>query len=207
MDQKNSIVSDSIVEGLVSLIPGIGPMLGPTGKKIADLLVGEHVRRISVAMRAAEELSTLKREELEEELVARPEAWPLLIRVLQMAGQNGHDHMLRVIGQSLARGLGDETRRFEEELLLVAIGDLLPVHFHVLKAVAERDDPETGMIPAEVQTSTGLTLPTVSAALAALLSHGLFQNPYSGYGGGEFYKENDLGEVALRAFAEAIVER
>jgi len=112
-----------------------------------------------------------------------------------------------VMGQSLARGLGEEPRRFEEELLLIAIGDLLPVHFHVLKAIAGRSDPATGVTPAEIHTSTGLTLSTVSAALAALLSHGLLQNPYGGYGGGECYMENDLGEVALRVFLEATTAR
>ncbi len=100
-------------------------------------VLAEQARLRSTALRAAERSSGLTREEISDALVAYPDLVPLVSRVLWMAGMNGHDEILEVLGGVLGSILLTPDDTEEAELILAGIGDLKRIHLQVLRRLGE----------------------------------------------------------------------
>lgn len=172
---------------------------GSTIRSFSRLVIAEHHRRTSVALAAAESLTGLQREELEDWIAAAPEAVPLVVRVLHAAGNSGNDRTLRALGAALGRAYEEPSQRGRQELIVMALEGMTDEHIDVLAvSTTERQTPQeiaeklSGHVEPEL----------VAMALASMMPRGLYGNPYGGYGGGEAWALSVLG-VAVRDAAVA----
>lgn len=190
--------------------------LGPAGRAVVlDLLdlVGvpsetlrllegaarkERARRVSVALRAAEDLTARSREELTLMASDSPEMLSLTIRVLLAAGNSGNDAVLQMLGQSLGRAFSTESATGEQELLVSAIEGLTKEQLIVLAACDASPRPMNEV----VERCAGKLCPElVEMATMSLVPRGMFDNPFGRFGGA-FYPLSALG-VAVRDAAIA----
>ena len=208
------------VDAAMALVGSLAgaPLLGPAMRPFSAPLIAEHDRRISVALLAAEQLSGLPREALAEKISADPRHVQALTRFLFAAGQNGHDEILRIIGASLVRNVealemgGSEDSLVEENMVLIALQDLTPLHVQVMTVIRDLNRPPEGMSQDETHVAreshvTALvdTSPRVSRfLLASLEANGLISHPnrYGDDEDSEFYGISELGELVLQAAAQ-----
>ena len=158
------------------------------------LVVGEHGRRVSKALAAAESLTGLSREELADWVTATPESVPLLVRILQAAGNNGNDRTLEMLGEALGRAHQHPRQRAREELIALAIDGLTQEHLDVLSACGADALPTTEVVKL---LDGRVSATVVPMALSQMVPRGLFISPYGRYGGGEYWELSELG-VAVR---------
>lgn len=177
-------------------IPGVGILGGKLGKKVLE----EQHRRVSKALRAAERISGMSREDLEEQAENNPGSIPMLIRLLQLAGTNGHDRLLAAMGEAYGRAVTDPTQLEFEELLLVSLSGLEDLHITVMSYLEHQEER---LSPEQVAEISNVRLEAVRFVLAGLLSRSLVEPPYGGFGGGEAWKLNESGLLVLRAVKEA----
>ena len=161
---------------------------------VGGLVLTERQRRISVALQTAEALTGLAREDLDEQIAGRPELVPLVVRVLQAAGNTGNDRTLQALGAAVGRAVNDPPSRPHQEMLVMALDGLTDEHIAVL-AVCTSDPKTTDAVVAAVDGLVDRAV--VEMALMSLLPRGLFANPFGGYGGGEHWGLSELG-VAVR---------
>jgi hypothetical protein len=117
-------------------VPGAGPLVGVVG----DLVAREHARRRSVALRTAEQLSGLTREQLGDVLRTSPGMVNATVAFLYAVGEAGDDDVLVMIGAAMARALrgASEERRdplTEERLVLRALRGLTSEHVRLMIAM------------------------------------------------------------------------
>lgn len=188
---------------------------GLIGKFLFGNVRREWARNASVALRAAVRAAGISREDLAEELEARPRLVPLYLQVLWAAGMNGHDRTLRAMGQVLGSAVraapDDEDSLEDAEAALQAMGSLTVRHFRVLGALEDapsRAPKGSGTNYSEATAEAlaerlGMRQERVSQALVNLSAAGLAEslNVY----GGLAYPITSLGRAVLRA-AEAVDE-
>jgi hypothetical protein len=190
-------------------VPGAGSLVG----LVADLVGKEHHRRQSVALRTAEQLSGLSREELADVLRSSRPAVNATVAFLFAVGEAGDDEVLEMIGATLAqalRGASEDPRSplSEEQLVLRALRGLTSDHVRLMVSMREfeperamhNDNPisgdqlrDRGIVPGRLLTSL----------LAYLEFHGLTENPHGRWLGGTFWELSELGRLVLRAGDEA----
>lgn len=193
--------------------------LGLASDPVARLSVrarAEFARTRSVAIRAAEDLTGMSREELGETITAQPQLVPIAARVLFQAGMTGQDEVLEALGAVLGDAVAHPDRADEAELLLLGVEAIRRHHIALLRVMAgaprwRSNDPEpyADMQPPEV-TALGKTerwniealaeVVAVSEDQAALAATGLanagFARALSVYGG-TGYQITDLGRKLL----------
>ncbi len=184
------------IEAVVSDVLAMLGLPGASIVTLSRLAMDEHARRVSLALAAAESMTGLTREELTEWIASTPEVVPLAVRVLQAAGQSGNDRTLAILGECLGRCHDRPTNRPREELIVMAIEGLTEEHLTVLAACATGRKP-TAEIAADLSGTIDATV--VAMALMNMLSRGLFDNPFGGYGGGEYWGLSSLGAAVVDA--------
>lgn len=169
------------------------------------LVVDEHRRRVSRVLAAAEQLTGRSREEIDDWIRETPEAVPLLVRVLQAAGNSGNDQTLQMLGEALGRTQKDPKSRPLQELIVMSIEGLTQEHLYVLAACTTDAQP-TDAVSKGVEGEVSAEL--VPLMLTSLHTRGLFINPYGRFGGGEYWQLSELGvavrDAALVAFPQSL---
>ncbi|MEV8029147.1 hypothetical protein [Cellulosimicrobium funkei] len=188
-----------------SVIPGFGWLFG----RLSARLRAEWQRNTSTALRVAEGVAGMSREDLEDCIAADPDMIPLYMHVLWAAGMNGHDATLRAMGAALgdaARGKRDgRPDGFEEaEDVLRAMRDFTPRHFRALRYIADHapsptDETSVGTFPSTYAKVSGVEVERSSAILANLAAAGLALPGSTFFGGESGYKVTDLGRAVLYA--------
>lgn len=158
----------------------------------------ERARRVSVALRAAEDLTGRSRETLALAVSDSPQMLSLTIRVLLAAGNSGNDAVLQMLGQSLGRAYKTESATGEQELLVSAIEGLTQEQLIVLAACDSKPRPMDEVVE---RCAGKLSPELVEMATMSLVPRGMFDNPFGRFGGA-FYPLSALG-VAVRDAAVA----
>lgn len=112
-----------------------GSVVQELSEQGAKAVLDEHARLRSTALKAAERSSGLTREEISDALVTNPTLIPLVTRVLWIAGMNGHDEILDVLGGVLGSILLTPDDNEEAELILHSVAHLTRTHLQVLRAL------------------------------------------------------------------------
>ena len=187
-------VGPTIVADLLELI-GI-----PTGalELLGRAALKERARRVSVALKAAEDLTGRTREELSAWAENTPGSLSLTIRVLFAAGNSGNDAVLQMLGAALGRAHSTNSASGEHELLVSAIDGLTREQLIVLAACDTEPRPMNEVVN---RCEGKLSSELVEMATMSLVSRGMFDNPFGRYGGA-FYPLSVLG-VAVRDAAVA----
>jgi hypothetical protein len=202
-------LSRDVAVGAVGAIPILGSILEPLVGRAVDAVRAGHAKNASIALRAAERVSGLTREDLQDKIADNPRLVPLLTRVLFSAGMTGYDEVLDAIGAALGEAVRDPSKVDEAEVLLTAVADLRALHILVLRAVTH--EPPTrqaeGAPPQQLRwmihtlaIETGLTADLTSLCVAGLLNAGLVLADADVYGG-PGYGISELGRTVLAAFA------
>lgn len=194
-------VADELSAGAVQQIPGIGWLMAPLARGLSRSIREETKRNTSKALRAAERISGMNREELSDRISENPRLVPLVTRVLYTAGMTGQDTILKALGTALGEAVRNSEKIDEAELLLVGMADLREYHIDILKNMTERrphpKEPETFIY----WTSQSLTEKTnydrdiVNICLAGLVRSGLIRTVDDAYG--MAYEISTLGLIAL----------
>lgn len=181
-----------------SLIPGVGPII----KGLLSGVQTEWERNGSVALRAAEAASGLRREELAEALREEPRLHPLITRLLFAAGMNGHDAALRAMGTAVGQAVAEPIRVEECELILTALADLSAAHTKLLLLMSrppvrgeEGSHGQWFWTPESLLEAAAFPDQLGSLVLAALISRGLAETPPMVLGGP--IQLTQLGRVVL----------
>lgn len=117
--------------GAVTLGLGADPIARLSAKARAEL-----GRSRSVALRAAETLTGMTREDLGERIAAHPQLVPIAARVLWQAGMTGQDEILEALGAVLGNAAAHPDRADEAETLLLGVESIRRQHIHLLRALA-----------------------------------------------------------------------
>lgn len=181
----------------------LGVPMSATLVVFGRLMVDEHERRVSKALAAAESLTGLTREAIADWVTDTPEAVPLLVRVLQAAGNNGNDRTLEMLGEALGRAHEHPQQRAREELIALAIDGLTQEHLDVLAACGTDAIPTAEVVKL---LDGRVSATVVPMALNQMVPRGLFVGPYGRYGGGEYWELSELG-VAVRDAATVAYPR
>jgi hypothetical protein len=191
--------------GLLLPIPGVGVLTERAVRRVRE----ETERRRSVALKAAERVSGMTREEIGERIGHDPRFLSLVTRVLHAAGMNGHDGTLKAMGVALGRAATDPGRVDEAELVLTVLSDLTEHHARVLLLLSA--DPPAISGTALVWTmhllevSADLPTPVVSLLVATLVARGLAEAT-TGFGGGNVYSITTLGRDVLAVLQEYVID-
>jgi hypothetical protein len=149
-------------------------------------VVAEQRRNRSRALRAAELMSGLSREDLAERIADNPRLVPLLTRVLYVSAMTGQDEVLAGLGAALGAAASDEDKIDEAEFMLARIEELRRHHFLILDVFDSRSPYDTHRIDErgvridywrqdEILTKVSMRPDLVEMALAGLHSSGLLQ--------------------------------
>ena len=144
MPDANDRLPEDLAGGATELIPGVGPLLAPLTKRALKSVREEWARNNSKALRAAERISGMSREELSDRISDDPRLIPLVTRVLYASGMTGQDTILRALGTALGDAVQNPEKVDEAELLLIGISDLRRHHVVILEAIA-RERPKSEM--------------------------------------------------------------
>lgn len=178
----------------------------PLAKKALVALVGEQQRRTSVALAAAERTSGKTREEIDDLIAHDLAAVPIVLRLLQAAGNAGDDEVLSLLGGMAGAGLADPSTAQRQETLMLSIEGLTEAHVRMM-AVLDREH----IAPTEENESApSWDARTISDWMheerdvvrmlgMGLLSRGLVENPFGGFGGSETFGLSSLGFEVVRA--------
>jgi hypothetical protein len=204
--EDDPLVDDLAADALSTLIP----FGGTIGKRLMRPLRAEWGRNLSEALRAAEQVSGLKREDLAEWIESDPRSVPLYLQVLWAAGMNGHDKTLRAMGAvfghaAKAAARHDEDAFEDAQLALQAMRDLGARHFTVLGVlndgqVVVDDAGRTNLgqfVPAYVADKTGLRTSVTHQCLVNLAGAGL-ADTVSAFGS-LAYPITQLGRAVVQA--------
>lgn len=204
-------IDDAAGDALAAVMP-FGNIVG---KFLSRHLRAEWNRNTSVAVHAAERASGLSREDFAEWINKDSKAAPLFMKVLWVAGMNGHDETLKAIGAVLGRAAKTDNKDefADAELALHAMSDLGPRHFTVLAALAggvvvydeNGGENVNQFTPSHIAAVTGLRVSVVHQCLVNLSGAGLVE-PVAALGG-MAYPVTPLGKAVLHASQEATTPR
>lgn len=189
----------------LGLVPVIGPLLIPFGRLASKNVREEWGRNHSKALRAAELISGMSREELTDNISEDPSLIPLAIRVLYAAGMTGQDVILRALGTALGEAVVDREKIDEAEMLLIGLTDLRKQHIAILKIMSSDvpgstpDNPHYWHSQLLAERS-GFTRDLVNVYLSGLVRSGLIRQVDNAYG--VCYEISQLGRTALEVLNE-----
>jgi hypothetical protein len=195
-------LADDIAAGAAEMVPVVGPILGVFGKRLSRSMREEWARNSSKALRAAERISGLSREELADHISVNPRLIPLTTRVLYAAGMTGQDPILRALGAALGEAVRDPQKIDESEILLIGMTELRAHHIVILEVMTE-NPPTPRNAKSAVQywvgsalaDKSGYSRDVVNMCIAGLVRSGLISQAESTYG--VSYEITDLGRTAL----------
>lgn len=200
-------LADSLAGDALALAMPFG---NTVGQRVAGTIRREWGRLTSNAISAAERVSGLPREDIQEWIEQEPHAMPLYLKVLWAAGMNGYDTTLQAMGAVLGEAARASADHDEEafaraELALQAMSNLGPTHFRVLAALDEGVViPTDGdgqnlsqFTSAHVSGVAGVSEPMAALCLLNLANCGLTE--LTSVFGGNAYPLTDLGRAVLRA--------
>lgn len=199
-------LADDLAGGVGEMIPGIGPIAAPFVKWFSKNIRAEWARNNSKALRAAERVSGLSREELADRISDNPRLIPLTIRVLHAAGMTGQDTILNALGASLGYAVRKPEKIDETELLLTGMAELRKHHVDILRIMTGRlPHPKVadefiywGTEP--LADKSGYSPDIVTICLSGLLRSGLIRQVDDAYG--VCYDITELGRTALEVIDE-----
>jgi hypothetical protein len=192
---------DEIVAAFVEAIPVAGPLLAPAARRASLAVRKEYRRNVSTALKAAEHISGMTREELADVIAQDPELVPLLTRLLYVAGMSGSDQVLSLLGAALGDAALHRDRIDEAELILATVADLSVHHLSLLRTMVTStpDSPESDPPPrfwlATISRQSGLSQELTGLCLARLVGSGLV-NSVSVWNG-VMYAVTELGRTVL----------
>jgi hypothetical protein len=205
MPETDDNLTDDLVAGTTELIPFVGSIAAPVAKRFSKKVREEWARNHSKALRAAERISEMSREDLADRISEDPRLIPLAVRVLYAAGTTGQDAILRALGTALGEAVLDPEKIDEVELLLIGMADLRKQHIVILEAMAKPpqestpDNPRYWGSEPLAQTS-GFTRDLVNMCLSGLVRSGLIRQVDDAYG--VCYEISELGQAALEVLSE-----
>ena len=168
------------------------------GSRAVAAVAEERGRRASVALKAAERISGLTREQLDDLIADDPRTISLTIRLLQAAGNSGEESVLIMIGALAGAGYKEPDTAQRQETLLLAIEGLTAGHVNML-AVLEREQtgPAMRFEPPQIAAWLAESEDVVRMLGMGLLSRGLIETPFGGFGGGTVYELSELGREVI----------
>lgn len=205
MPETDDNLTDDLVAGATELIPFVGSIAAPVAKRFSKKVREEWARNHSKALRAAERISEMSREDLADRISEDPRLIPLAVRVLYAAGMTGQDAILRALGTALGEAVRDPEKIDEVELLLIGMADLRSQHVVILEIMSAPlqgstpDDPHYWASESLAQTS-GFTRDLVNMCLSGLVRGGLIHQVDNAYG--VCYEISELGQAALEVLNE-----
>jgi hypothetical protein len=206
MPDTDDRLADDLGAGAIELIPGIGPVLAPFARRAFKNMRAEWARNSSKALRAAERLSGLSREELADRISENPRLTSLTIRVLYAAGMTGQDTILTALGTTLGHAIQDPEKIDEAELLLSGMTELRNHHIVILRIMTEKlphpTEPDTFIYWSSepLAGKSGYSRDLVNICIAGLMRSGLIRTVEDAYG--VCYEISALGRTALEALDE-----
>jgi hypothetical protein len=206
MPDTEDPLTDDLGAGVAGLIPVLGSVLAPFGKRLSRSIREEWARNTSKALRAAERASGMSREELADRISENPRLIPLATRVLFTAGMTGQDSILRALGTALGDAVREPDNIDEAELLLIGMADLRTHHVVVLEILSE-DPPQRADSDSFVHWHRELIVEKssysrdiVNICVTGLVNSGLIRTLDDTYGAS--YEISELGRIALRVVNE-----
>jgi predicted transcriptional regulator len=205
MSDTKDRLTDELAGSALGLIPVIGPLLTPFGKLASKNVREEWERNHSKALRAAERISGMSREELADNISEDPRLIPLAIRVLYAAGMTGQDVILRALGTALGEAVIDREKIDEAEMLLIGLADLRKQHIAILEIMSAEVPGSTPENPHYwhsqlLAETSGFTRDLVNVYLSGLVRSGLIRQVDNAYG--ICYEITQLGRTALEVLNE-----
>ena len=205
MPDASDEFNDELVAGFVGQIPLVGNVLSVFAKRGTKEIRQEWARNSSKALRAAERMSGLSREDLTDRICENPRLIPLVVRVLYTAGMTGQDTILRALGTALGDAVRDPEKVDEAELLLIGMTNLRRHHIVILEIMAKPPHPTnpnkfTYWTPESLADESTYDLYLVNICVAGLAQSGLISQVGDAYG--VCYKISDLGRSALEVLDE-----
>ena len=207
MPDGDGSLTDELVAGAVESIPLIGPLSAVFAKRMSKKIREEWARNNSEALRAAERMCGLCREELADRISEDPRLIPLLIRVLYTAGMTGQGTTLRALGTALGGAVRDPKKIDEAEILLIGMANLRRHHIAILEIMTEsRPHPTkpdtffTNWTSATLAEKSTYSHDFVNICVAGLVQSGLISQVGDAYG--LCYEISDLGRTALEVINE-----
>jgi hypothetical protein len=206
MPDAEEPIADDLAAGAVELVPFLGPILAPFAKRGSRKIREEWARNASKALRAAERISEMSREELSHRIIEDPRIIPLFIRVLYTAGMTGQDPILAALGVALGGAIRDPDKVDEAELLLIGMANLRGHHILILRIMTVNrphpTEPDTFVywLPENLANESGYSRNLVDICVAGLMGSGLIQLGQDAYG--VCYEISDLGRTALKVIDE-----
>lgn len=209
MSDNDATLVEQTVAAALGLVPSLG-VLTPAAERLLVKVRQERARRVSHALRTAERVTGLTREELTDRIEADPRLVPLYVRILYAAGMNGADDTLAAMGATLGVAVGDEDRLEDAEIIMAALQDLGDHHFVVLRALTvppatdgQGNAMESWYTSPSIAERAGLYESRTRTCLVNLAGAGL-ASIESGFGA-LVYGVTDLGQAVLQA-AETLDE-
>jgi hypothetical protein len=203
MPDAEPSLTDELVAGAVESIPLIGPLSAVFAKRMSKKVREEWARNNSEALKAAERMSGLSREELADRISENPRLIPLVIRVLYTAGMTGQSTILRALGTTLGDAVRDPKKIDEAELLLIGMANLRRHHIVILEIMTgtrphptEPDTLFTNWTSEALAEKSTYSHDLVNICIAGLVQSGLISQVGDAYG--LCYEISDLGRTALK---------
>lgn len=206
MPDKDEVLTDELAASVVELIPFVGPSLAVFTKRGSKKIREEWIRLTSKALRTAERVSGLSREDLADRISEDPRLIPLVIRVLYTAGMTGQDVILRALGTAFGDAVRNPEKIDEAELLLIGMSNLRRHHIDVLEIMSENlphpSLPNTYIYwtPENLASKSGYSRDLANICISGLLQSGLISQVADAYG--VAYEITDLGRTALEVLDE-----
>jgi hypothetical protein len=198
-----SLLRASAIDLVSSLIPGSGPL----ADRLDSALQAEWERNRSTALKVAEKVSGLSREDLAVRVVAEPRLVPLLTRLAYTAGMTGRDELLQTLGAAFGHAASNHDDIDACEAILTGAATLQPQDLRVLSVL--RDGPVlTGRATDDMRGTEdladeiSLSPSHIEASLARLQAAGLARGYHGVFGGGSSYEVNEDGEVLCDLLTE-----
>jgi hypothetical protein len=205
MPEDDDRLSDDLAGGVVELIPG-GSLLAPFGKCLFGSIREEWARNHSKALRAAELITGMSREDRGDRISENPRLIPLTTRVLYAAGMTGQDTILRALGAALGEAIQDPEKIDEAGLLLSGMAELREHHIVILNIMTEKlphpTEPDTFIYWSSepLANRSGYSRDLVNICIAGLVRSGLIRTVEDAYG--VCYEISNLGRTALEVLDE-----
>ncbi|MBC9225169.1 hypothetical protein GL325_02415 [Aeromicrobium sp. 636] len=125
---------DLVSEAASSAVPGMGALVG----RLWEGMTREWETNRSIALRAAQEISGLSREDLAERIDSYPELVPALTRVLWEAAMTGRTKLLESMGAVFGAAIDDLEHLPDYEMVLTGLSSLTGTDILVLKEARDR---------------------------------------------------------------------
>lgn len=180
---------------LVSLVPGVGPLVSRPAEHLLAAAKAERARRHSLAIHTAVRAAgAASAEDLAEAIAADPRLIPLTTRVLHAAGMSGYDDILGGLAQCLGAAVADRARVDEIDLILTTLERLSLHHVIALRAIKHqaRQIPDHYLLGELLRASKPLTERMLRTALAGVVASGLVESVGT-IDGGTRYRMTEYG--------------